>query len=87
MLVRQNLITDPKGNYLLSWTQDNQAVVDMIQDRRDTDKGWVPDRGAKVMMSVPTDEFYKWEKLIGKGCWADDDFLNFYKARRPEFVL
>lgn len=87
MLVRENFITDQDGNYILSWTEDSQHIADEVKARRDTDKGWVPDRGAKVFMSVPVSEFYKWEKLVGKGCWRDDDFLKFYRARRPEFVI
>jgi len=87
MLVRDNLITDIHGNYLLSWTRDTQHVADEVEARRKQDKGWVPDRGAKIMMSVPVDEYYEWEKTVGKGCWRDDDFLKFYAARRPEFVM
>jgi len=87
MLIEQKLITAPDGSYILSWAEDSQSVADEVKARRDTDKGWVPDRGAKIMMSVPVSEFHRWEKLVGKGCWSDNDFLKFYKARRPEFVI
>jgi len=87
MLVRQNLLTDRHGNFLLSWTEDNQSVADEVKARREDDKGWVPGRSAKIRMSVPVDEYYGWEKTVGKGCWRDKDFLKFYAAHRPEFVI
>jgi len=87
MLVKQNLIVSPDGNYLLHWTRDTQKVVDDVGQMKKSNKGWQYDRSAKVIMSVPVDEYYGWEKKLGHGCWQDKEFQKFYKAHRPEFVI
>jgi len=53
MLIEQKLITAPDGSYILSWSEDSQNVADEVKARRETDKGWVPDRWARIRMSVP----------------------------------
>lgn len=87
MLVRNQLITRPNGDILLTWQEDTQGVANLVRERRDTDDGWTECKGARLMMSVPVHEYYEWEKIAGKGCWQDKNFQNFYKAHRPEYKI
>lgn len=87
MIVAQNLLIDPEGNYLLSITEDQTEVAQAASAIRDATGGWTEDRTMKLMLKVPPQEYVEWANRLGPECWSDPEFLKFYKNHRPEFVV
>ena len=80
VLKAQSLITSPSGDILLTIREDHEQVCKDINTIKEATNGWTEDRGMKLSMSIPVQEYQHWADKLGSECWEDNNFLKFWKA-------
>jgi hypothetical protein len=84
-IVDQSFVVGAGGEIVMSITEKTDEYARSAGIIKDETDGYSADRTRRMTVSVPPRMYNHWERLAGKGCWSDKNFVRSFIREHPEF--